>query len=295
MFNKLNTALKYKSIRAINDPKVLQFTDNLFRKKLINNILNDKQITSKFLNTYEKWLQSSKLNKLKNLKKFKFKCLSTGSSQVFDFFYMKHKNRRFRAFKGEYAYHYVSWRNNFKKWKFISDELDIKKNDAVIISLPFSDTGSKHDLMEKLIKKCDALNVPVLVDCCYYSMCKGINFDFNHKSIQEISFSLSKAFPISRARIGMRLSKVDDDDPLFFINKIDLCNRISAFIGLAIIKKFDFDYIFKKYYKKQLSYCRKMKLIPSSVVCLATGDEKWSMYNRGNKRNRLCLSSLYEK
>ena len=126
-------------------------------------------------------------------------------------------------------------------------------------------------------------------------MCKGIKFNFNHKPIKEIAFSLSKAFPVSRARIGMRLSKIDDDDPLFFINKLGLVNRVGAFIGLKLIKKFKFDYIYKKYFKKQLYYCHKLSLKPSAVVCLGVGGKIWKKYNRGNKTNRLCLSRLYEK
>ena len=46
-------------------------------------------------------------------------------------------------------------------------------------------------------------------------MCKGIEFDFNHSAIKVVAFSLSKAFPVSRLRIGMRLTREDDDDPLF--------------------------------------------------------------------------------
>ena len=88
-------------------------------------------------------------------------------------------------------------------------------------------------------------------------MCKGINFNFNHKCIKEISFSLSKAFPVSRIRIGMRLSRKDDDDPLFFMNKLDLVNRQSAFIGLKLIKKFNFDYLYNKYSKLQKKFIAK--------------------------------------
>tara|TARA_Y100000591_G_C21663954_1_gene609315 strand:+ start:27 stop:410 length:384 start_codon:yes stop_codon:yes gene_type:complete len=126
-------------------------------------------------------------------------------------------------------------------------------------------------------------------------MCKGIKFNFNHKSIKEIAFSLSKAFPVSRVRIGMRLSRKDDDDPLFFLNKLGLVNKIGAFIGLKLITKFKFDYIYEKYRQKQKYFCEKMKLKPSAVVCLAIGGKEWKKYNRGNKTNRLCLSSLYEK
>ncbi len=294
MFNSINQKLPYKSIRAINDPDVLRYLNSILNKKVISKVLNDKLIENKFLKYYKKWLLSSKLNKLKGLGNYKYLNYANGSSQIFDYFYAKNKSRRFRAFKGEYAYHFTSWRNHFKNWKYIR-KLDLKKNDAVVISLPFSDTGSKHPEMEKLINLCDRLNIPVLVDCCYYTMCKGINFNFNHKSIKEIAFSLSKAFPVSRVRIGMRMSKIDDDDPLFFVNKLGLVNKIGAYIGLELIKKFNFDYIYKKYYKKQKFYCDKMNIHPSQVVCLATGGKKWIKYNRGNKTNRLCLSSLYEK
>ena len=50
--------------------------------------------------------------------------------------------------------------------------------------MPFSDTGSKHSEMDDLIKICNKLDVPVLVDCCYLAMCKGIEFDFNQKCVK---------------------------------------------------------------------------------------------------------------
>ena len=287
--------LPFRKIRAINDPTVIKFIKSIFTNDTnFYKSLDDENIHNKFLKTYRKWLKSSKINHLKNLNKFKFACFSNGSSQVFDYFYAKYKDRRFRVLKGDYAYHHLSWRNHFPSWSYI-ENLDVKKKDAVVISLPFSDTGSKHPLMEKLITKCDRYNIPVLIDCCYYSMCKDIKFNFNHKSIKVISFSLSKAFPVSRLRIGMRLTKEDDDDPLFFLQKLGLVNRASAYIGYKLLIRFNFDYIYKKYLKKQKFYCKKLGLSPSNMVILGIGGEKWKKYNRGNKTNRLCLSSLYEK
>ena len=291
---KTKNNLPYRKIRAINDPEVLKFLRSRFKDyKNVLESLDDENIHIRFLKHYQKWIKSSKLNNLKNLNKYKFACFSNGSSQVFDYFYAKNKDRRFRIYKGDYAYHYLSWRNHFPKWSFINN-LKISKNDALVISLPFSDTGNKHIFMEKLLKICDQKKIPVLVDCCYYSNCKGINFDFNHKCIEAISFSLSKAFPVSRLRIGMRLTKTDDDDPLFFLNKLGLINRVSAYIGLELIKKFKFDYIYKKYEQVQKYHCKKMSITPSQIVNLGLGGKKWSEYNRGGKLNRLCLSSLYE-
>ena len=293
-FNEVNKVLPFRSIRAINDPVVLNYLSKITKKLNFHKITTDEKIQNKFLMKYIKWIKGTKLNKLKNIDKFKHACFSNGSTQVFDYFYAKNKKRRFRAFKGEYAYHYNSWRNHFGNWKVIKN-LDLKKNDAVVISMPFSDTGSKHELMDDLIKKCNKLNIPVLIDCCYFSMCKGIEFDFNQKCVTDIAFSLSKAFPVSRLRIGMRLTKKDDDDPLFFLNKLGLVNRNSSFIGLKLLQKFSFDYIYKKYEKLQKHYCNKMDLTPSNIVTLGIGGKKWAAYNRGGVKNRLCLSSLYEK
>ena len=42
MFNKVGAKLNFRSIRAINDPLVIKFIDNLFLNRSINKILNDK-------------------------------------------------------------------------------------------------------------------------------------------------------------------------------------------------------------------------------------------------------------
>ena len=286
--------LPFRDLRAINDREVIFFINNILKKINIFKILNNSKIHDTFLNEYFNWINSSKLNKLYNLKKFKHKCYSNGSSQSLDYFYLKHNKKRLRFFKNDYVYHYLSARNNLIKWEYLGKKM-VKKGDAVIISMPFSDTGSKHPDMEKIINECNKKNVPVLIDCCYYSMCKGINFDFNNKSIETVVFSLSKAFPVSRLRIGMRLSKIDDDDQLFYYQKLQFVNKLSLYIGLKIIRKFSFDYLYKKYSGLQNYYCKKMNLTPSNVVAIALGGNKWKGYNRGGTKNRICLSSLLEK
>ena len=91
--------------------------------------------------------------------------------------------------------------------------------------MPFSDTGSKHFLMDKIILECEKKNIPVMIDCCYFTMCSPVsNFNFKVKNvIKMVVFSLSKAFPVSRLRIGMRLTKKDDDDSVIFFQKIKFC------------------------------------------------------------------------
>ena len=39
--------------------------------------------------------------------------------------------------------------------------------------------------------------------------------------------------------------KIDDDDPIF-LNKLALVNKFSAYVGLKLLQKFKFDYIYRK-------------------------------------------------
>ena len=73
----------------------------------------------------------------------------------------------------------------------------------------------------------------------------------------------------------MRLSKIDDDDQLFYYQKLQFVNKLSLYIGLKIIRKFSFDYLYKKYSGLQNYYCKKMNLTPSNVVAIALGGNKW--------------------
>ena len=161
------------------------------------------------------------------------------ATEAFDKFYMRNRTRRFRCFKGEYMYHQLSWRNNWPDWKYIdSFNLDIEYNDAVVVSMPFADTGGVHSEYHELMSKCSSLGVPVLIDSAYFGMCAGIDFIYNYDCITDIAFSLSKTFPVANLRIGMRLTRVDDDDSAFVYHKTNYTNRISAGIGLGLMNQF---------------------------------------------------------
>lgn len=297
MIKKINFVknnLPYKSIRYIKDDNVVKFINKILIKKNLYKIHSEKKIVDIFLRNYINWISSSKLNKFKNLNKFKFATFSNGTSQVFDMFYLKYNKRRFRLMKGEYVYHFLSFRNHKLKWKYIEDD-KLTNNDALIISLPFSDSGNIHEKLGILLNKCTEKKIPVLLDCCYLTSCKNINFDFDQKCIETIAFSLSKCFPVSRFRIGMRLQKEDDDDPMYVYQKEKYLNLLSCYIGNKLINKFNFDYIYNKYAIIQKKICEEMNLKPSSVVNLALGDNSYSQYNRGGKFNRLCISSILEK
>ncbi len=247
-----------------------------------------------FCKKYLQWIRSTKLNSIKGLEKFPFLAYSNGTTEAFDKFYIKNNKRRFRCFRGEYVYHQVTWRNNWPDWKFIEDDF-LKENDAVIISLPFSDTGNEHPIMKTVLEQCSQLKIPVLVDCAYFGVCSNIDFNFDYECITDITFSLSKAFPLAYARVGMRLTRLDDDDGLMMLQKIGYTNRVSAALGTKIIEKYSPDYIVNKYLEKQISLCNELGIVPSNTVTFGLDyNNKYPEYNRGTATNRLGLYKHYE-
>jgi hypothetical protein len=282
--------LPYGGAFAIQDAEIIDFMKSI---ELVDSLW-EEDITQQFCKEYKDWISTTNLNSVKGLEKFEYSVFSNGTSQAFDMFYIKNKDRRFRCFKGEYIYHQLAWRNNWPDWKFIDDGI-IEENDAVVISLPFSNTGNAHDDLTSLLFLCDKLSVPVLLDCVYFGTCANIDFDFTHDCITDIVFSLSKTFPVAHARIGMRLTKTDDDDLMFVYDKINYNNRISAKLGLELIRKYHPDYIYNKYAPQQEAMCEHLHIDQSNTVLFGLDwNNAYPEYNRGCNVNRLGLHKQYD-
>jgi len=274
--------LPFGNSAAIQDTNTL----DILKRFSVFNALH--QADNEFCDAYIGWINSTKYNTISGLDNFKFACYSNGTSEAFDKFYVNNAGRRFRCFKGEYMYHRLVWRNNYPTWRFLEDDT-LDENDAVVISLPFSDTGIKHADMDTMLNECSKLGVPVLVDCAYFGICSDIDFNFNHECITDITFSLSKTFPVAHARIGMRLTKVDDDDSLFVYNKSGYINRIGSSLGLCYLKEFSPEYIVDTYKSKQTEFCSALNATVSNTVLFGVGGDEWAEYNRGGPTNRLSL------
>ena len=279
-------SMPYGSSGAINDPDAITHLNN-FNLNL-QSIFDDREIIEKFCSRYKEWMASTKLNKYIGLEDFKFINYSQATSESFDKFYMKNSKRRFRCFKGEYVYHQIAWRTGWPDWKFIEDE-ELDSNDAVIISYPFADTGIKHAWHDKILQQCTEKNIPVMLDLVFSGVSYDIVYDVSYPCITDIVFSLSKIFPLAYARIGIRLTREDNDDTMFVYNKINYNNKFGAALGLHFINKFDVDYITNKYHALQIEFCKQLDVCPSNTVFFGLGDDRWKEYNRGTDTNRLSL------
>ena len=271
---------------------------NLINKVIIDainqDILTDQIVIPEFLFKYKKWITNTTLNIVTGLEKFERLDFTQGTSESFDKFYIRHRGKRFRFFKGEYLYHKISLANS--NYKVIEHPTDLLENDAVIVSLPFADTGNMHQMFDStFLDTCYSKNIPVLLDCAYFGVCGNIKFDFSHPAIQEVCFSLSKTFPVNLLRIGMRFSKHIDVDGISAYTNTQYQNRLSAYVGLKILEFKTADCMYAEYRDSQLKFCKKFNLTPSNTVIFGLDlSNKYPRYNRGSdNNNRICFSKFY--
>lgn len=268
----------------MEDPDTQRLVQDLVKNGANN--LNDTTVHQRFVDEYRHWLQRSQLNCLRGLDAFPVACYSNGSTEVFDKFYLRHTGRRFRCFRGEYMYHIGAYKN-YQNWCYM-DQDQLRENDALVISLPFSDLGDVHPDTNKVLDQCSQLGIPVLIDCTYFGQCAGIDFDLDHPAVTDVAFSLSKTLPVAWIRIGMRLTRRNVDDSLEVYNKIGYVNRLGANVGLQALGKITADDAWHKWHKVQESFCQQLNLVPSKTVIFGLDIyNQFPEYNRGGSSNRL--------
>ena len=292
--------------RATKTPEVVEFINQIFSQDILNEGLNRWQNIDDFVNSMPGWIANNSGNNISGLSKFQID-FSAGTTQSFDSFYYRHKSRRMRCFVGEYFYHLKTWISNNINWSMVSELDPLAAGDALVVSLPFCDTGTQIENFDQVLELCNQLHIPVLIDCCYYPISQGISADLSADCVDTVTFSLSKAFPIARLRIGVRFIKMGIFDGQKLHHSIHYNNSLSAWVGLKIIQRFSSDYICNIYQQQQLEVCDYFDLQPSQSVLFAIGNNCWNRYNRNNLlltyqlnmdtaqfQNRICLSAIYD-
>ena len=279
---------KFRGGRAIPDLQVKSFWENIDADGLSDVLTNNTNNAEIFVDTFHEWIQSSKLNNIKGL--LNYKTFTAGTSQAFDTFWMRHHNRRFRCFKGEFFYHKANWKK-FHKWEYL-DVGSIQSKDAVVISYPFSDYCKEHPQMKNILDDCKKLKVPVLIDCAYYVIAKDLDFDFsNYSCVEDIVFSLSKGFyQANKLRAGIRYSRYFRDDNIDMYNEWEQLNHLGAYLGTKLLNEFPSDYAVNLFRDRQLKYCEEHNLTPADCVSFAFGGDEYQDLNRGTDVNRLCIA-----
>jgi hypothetical protein len=263
---------KMNTLSAIPNNSHIKFIESLNTSKF----LYDKSIPELFKLNFVKWIKQSTLNKITGLEEYTHVSLTNGSIQIFDHFYLKHFNKRFRFFKDEFMYHNAVCKLGLN-YEFIENDY-INPYDTFIVSVPFTRKGTVHHDMLNILDKCEELQVPVLLDFCHYTVSKDTFIDLNkYKCIETLSFSLSKFFwGAEFLRIGIRLQKqnIDDGVDVFNSSGIEMYSRINIGIANEIINNFHIDYNWNTYSNIYSDVCAELDITESNNILMGFTKEE---------------------
>lgn len=238
---------------------------------------------------WKTWLTNSSNKQLLGIENFPYFDFTNGTSQTFDNFILKYSaTRTIVVLPGEFQYHKCIGRHQ----KLVTSET-VSENQALIMSVPFSDYGSVHPNFNKILKKCNELNIPVCLDLAYWGISKNINLDLTqYPCVTEITSSLSKPFhTLENHRVGIRFTRNYENDGISMINEVGMQNKYSMSIGCYYMERLSCDFMWNKYSQKYYGVCANLRLKNTNTVIFGLGDCSYSKYNRGIlNNNRVCIS-----
>lgn len=242
-----------------------------------------------YLEKYRQWIYAGKNNKITGLENYQSSAFVHGTIQAFDHFYIRHCNKRFRFYKGEFMYHRAVLKHGLN-WQWINEE-DIVAGDAVLISCPFSDTGKTHSELEYILDRCEKLNVPVLIDLAYLPTSKNIHINLNYDCIDTVCTSISKMFEGAQyIRTGIRFMKQNIDDGIDVFNSVGMVHTYSMSLASYVMDNFSIDYCWDNYEQQYNAVINTLTLEPTDCIMFGTSQTEYFEFNRGNSHNRVCIS-----
>lgn len=279
-----------RGARPIRDSEVQQH----YHTVLVD--LDDVSL-DEYTDVWRDWISYSRLNQLDGLDRFHQAHYTQGTTQTFDHFVIRHRNRTIATLAGEFQYHNcISKRDTQHRVIDLAGNGfgDIDENCAVLISCPFSDYGIEHPRMRDLLDYCEANEIPVCLDLAYWPIARYQEIDLNEWTmIEDVTFSLSKAFaPLERHRVGVRFSRKYHDDGICMLNEVKMYNEFSMMLGVEFMRSFPPDYNWNQYGFEYERICHAKSLITTDTVIFGLGDgSRYPDNNRGVPGNyRVCIS-----
>lgn len=234
-----------------------------------------------FTKKHRNWISNSKNFKIDF--DFDNAYITYGITDAFNDFYFQ--NKTIQVLKGEYNYHKDL---GIKQLNHIGE---IEPYSALIISYPFSATGSVHPDWHNIISTCEERNVSIFLDVCFFGV--AYNLDLTVPDcVTHIAFSFSKMFDTACYRTGVMYTRYKKLTPIANQNSYYYHNHLGAQIHTYIMNNFDCDYLINKYKHKQIEICDSYDLYITNTLLFGTSnDKKWNTFERGIT-NRMCLSHL---
>lgn len=291
LFSKTGNSIYNDEIRLFLQENIADYFSQS-KYSLMNN-------TADYCDTFRQWIQGSRLNRIRGLESFPIAEVTLGVTQALDAFHYEIllEKKRLRLFRGEYPYNRDV--HPFDMEKDYIDDRPLSVGDAVILSCPFSGSGSMHTKTQEVIAECEKLSIPLFLDMAWFGTCAGVELDLSSKAIKFVSFSLTKSLTCGNYRSGVRFRRPTSSSPIE--DRVSLQHdwshgiHLNTFIGVHLMKTFSSDHHFLKYREAQELVCKEYQLSPSQCVHIALGGQSWAEFSRDGAFNRVNLRDAVKK
>jgi hypothetical protein len=225
-----------------------------------------ENIFEKFKSHFLAYITSSTLNSVTNLQYSARNDIILGCTQYIDDLHIRHSE--IQVIENEYNYH----RRLKPDTQYRTIET-LKPNVPLIISMPFSYTGSTYHSMDQLLDRCSELNIPVHIDGAWITAAKNTHIDFSHPAVYSLGISLSKGLGLSGwNRIGMRYTKERVEDSITVMNEFLQIPSVPVIVGTYFMEHVPIDHLWNTHGDKHYKICKDFNLTSSDTIHMATKD-----------------------
>ena len=251
-----------------------------------------------FLEKYQSWIESSKLNSFKGLDAFEYRFASVGTTQTLDWwhYYCSVNKLNLKMFRGEYPYNRDVYMQKQIEWSHSIDDLGLTQKDAVIVSVPFSGTGRVPERWNDMIKICNQLDIPVLVDCAWFGTCFDIDINLDEPCIKMVVFSTTKGLSCGNWRSGIVFSRLNEGS-LEVQTDWNHGNHLATAIANCLMEEFSPDTIPKKYMDAHIAICDHYGFEMTNTVHIALAPKglDWDEFHRDGVYNRINIAKALKR
>lgn len=239
-------------INYINDLKI----------KDVKNPLDFEKVKIKIQN----WINNSERLKLQNFEKFTTFNYGGGTISFLESFINRCEDKIYLAPK---YYYFIGELLKKKNIKICDAFNDIEEKQPVLFEYPspwYSNETIKNKIIEAKNKNCyiglDLTWAPVAINY--------IEFDLD--LVDEVYFSMNKAWPINDLRPSWRWTKLEINDAISFQQNWNYYQKPQPNIFLKLIEYFSCDYTYKKYIQDITEINSKFNLTPTEVLWFTEND-----------------------
>jgi hypothetical protein len=236
------------------DKTIIDVVDNL-QVKDVKQLLDFKKVRS----TLEKWLGNSNKMKLKNIDQFESFNYGSGVITFLDSFLNRCKDKIYLAPKHYYFIGEVTKETDLELKNAFED---IEENQHVLFEYP-SPWYDNKTIINK-IEEARSKNCYIGLDLTWSPVSTDVDIDLS--LVDELYFSMNKAWPIHDIRPAWRWSKKPIGDATDFQQQWGYYQKLQPNIFLKLTEKFAVDYTYNRYEDEANSICKKFNLDKTNVL-----------------------------